>query len=326
MTDDYFCCIGIDTSNYKTSMALVDNEGNIISNVQKYLDVKKGERGLRQSTALFQHVNNLPEISGSVFFGLDDAVRKSIRCIAVSTKPRPVEGSYMPVFNAGASTAKTLAAAMDIPCYEFSHQEGHIEAVRHYSPLKEKKRFVTFHFSGGTTEAVLVEESTSGETKYTIVGGSRDLAFGQVLDRVGVSLNMDFPCGEQLDKIAVNEVIADKADLPVIKCEDGYINLSGIETKCQRSIGEIDDESLIAALFQRITEAIGRMTIQISRKYRVYDFLYAGGVSASNYVRNNLNDHTKSDINCYFGDPKLSTDNAVGIALLGGKKYAFETY
>lgn len=304
--------LGIDTSNYKTSVAVINTEGDIICNLQKYLDVKKGERGLRQSAALFQHVNNLPALIQTAFASIKEGGK--IDCVCTSARPRPVEGSYMPVFNAGVSAGKMLAAALDTAYLAFSHQEGHIEAVKHDSPLKDVKRIVSFHFSGGTSEALLVEEN-----KIDIVGGSKDLAFGQVLDRVGVALGTAFPCGQELDELALSCQSSTQNLLPKIKCADGYINLSGIETKCQRMIGECNDAVLVAMLFQRLGESIEEMILQLHKKYRINDFLFAGGVSASTYIRKML----RSDLpqlNICFGEPALSTDNAVGIARLGGKK------
>ncbi len=313
--------LGIDTSNYKTSVALTDQSGEILSNLQQYLTVKKGERGLRQSAALFQHVQNLPHLLEETFETLAKLRREEeaeIACISVSEKPRPVDGSYMPCFLTGLSTAKSIAAALGVPCYTFSHQEGHIEAARWRSPLAEANRFISFHFSGGTTEALLVSEDG-----ISIVGGSKDLAFGQVLDRVGVALGMEFPCGQSLDEIAVAAQAADGQVkdnfLPKIKCEEGYINLSGIETRCQRSLTETAPEVLIPMLFQRISEAICDMSLYLVKTYQTDSILFAGGVSASSLIRKNL--ETKlSKMQIHFGEPALCTDNAAGIALLGGKK------
>lgn len=304
--------LGIDTSNYKTSVAVVDAEGNMTCNLQKYLDVKKGERGLRQSAALFQHVNNLPVLMQEAFETVSGQGR--IDCICVSARPRPLEGSYMPVFNAGISAGRMLAAALSTDYFEFSHQEGHIEAVKYESPLRDVKRMISFHFSGGTSEALLVD----GEN-IDIIGGSKDLAFGQVLDRVGVALGMDFPCGQELDELAAGGRYVNENLLPKIKCIDGFINLSGIETKCQRLIGECEENALITMLFQRLGESIEEMVSQLHSKYEIEDFLFAGGVSSSCCIRTML----KTDLpylNICFGEPALSTDNAVGIARLGGKK------
>ena len=237
-----------------------------------------------------------------------------IDCVCVSERPRPQAGSYMPVFNAGVSAGKMLAAALDAAYLAFSHQEGHIEAVKHDSPLKDTERMISFHFSGGTSEALLVD----GES-IEIVGGSKDLAFGQVLDRVGVALGMDCPCGQELDELAIGHPAPQQNLLPKIKCQDGYINLSGIETKCQRMIDEGKDIALVPMLFQRLGQSIEDMTKQLRDKYDIRDFLFAGGVSSSSYIKNML--HTDlSQLNICFGEPALSTDNAVGIARLGGKK------
>ena len=311
--------LGIDTSNYKTSMAVVDQDGTILSNHQRYLDVKLGERGLRQSEALFQHVNRLPEMTELVFQEIDNIPREVIRAVSVSTRPRPVEGSYMPVFLAGIQEARAIGSALRIPVYEFSHQEGHIEAVRFGTPLQDESRFVSFHFSGGTTEAILVEEEGDG-TRYTICGGSRDISYGQLLDRVGVALGMSFPSGEEMDQIAVHAERAPSL-LPKIRVNSCWTNLSGIESACQRACSSRDPRELITDLFQRITDSISEMTRQIAEEFNVHRFLFAGGVSSSEFVRSHL--IIKDPY--YFGKPELSTDNAAGIALLGRKRYGTET-
>ena len=304
--------IGIDTSNYKTSVAAVDERGNILCNLQRYLQVRKGERGLRQSVALFQHVNNLPELIESCMASLGDG---RIDCVCASSRPRPVAGSYMPVFNAGVSAARMLAAALKVPYRQFSHQEGHIEAVRFFSPLKEADRFLSFHFSGGTTEALLVD----GE-EISLAGGTKDISFGQLLDRVGVTLGMAFPCGGEMDEIALRGGTEEIDNiLPRIKCSDGFINLSGIETKCQRLAAETEQTQLIRMLFFRIAEAVCTMTEQMTEKFGVRSVLFEGGVSSSRFLRCYAEDRLNK-LEYYFGEPALSTDNAVGVALLGGKQ------
>ncbi len=305
--------LGIDTSNYKTSVALVDEDGCILYNSQNFLYVKEGERGLRQSDAFFQHVKKLPDLMDEVFS--IPHIRENLSCISVSTRPRPVDGSYMPVFMAGQAFARTLSSSLGLPFYEFSHQEGHIEAVKHYSALKDTKRLVTFHFSGGTTEALLVDLD---DEEFKLVGGSKDLAFGQVIDRVGVSLGLQFPCGEQLDEIALFAGYKETR-LSRIKVNEGFVNLSGIETAAQRLIGNVTADELVSELFDKISKAILDMVLQISETYSVRDFLFAGGVSSSGYLRDYLRKNLPNNINYAFGDASLSQDNAVGIALLGGK-------
>lgn len=314
--------LGIDTSNYKTSVAMVDIEGNILCNYQEFLEVKKGERGLRQSNALFQHVMKLPELIAQAMGHVNP---DRIIGIAVSQKPRPIEGSYMPVFHAGVSAARTVGAALQVPVQYFSHQEGHIQAVKYDSFLKNEKKLICFHFSGGTSEALLTEVQEDGHMSVDIIGGSKDLAFGQVLDRLGVALGLYFPSGQEMDEIACKTIVHGPNVLPKIKCEDGYINLSGIETRCQRSVDTVANEQLITMTFHRLAEAVCTMTRQLADKYTIKKFLFAGGVSSSQYIRTYLAEHL-TDFEICFGDPKLSTDNAVGIALLGGKRYGIETH
>ena len=305
--------LGIDTSNYKTSVAVVDEEGNILYNSQNFLYVKEGERGLRQSDAFFQHVMKLPQIIEEVF--AIPGVRENLACISVSTRPRPVEGSYMPVFMSGYGFAKTLASSLGILLYEVSHQEGHVEAVQFYSKFKDLSKFVTFHFSGGTTEALLIDLENN---TFDIVGGSKDLSYGQVLDRVGVSLGLQFPCGEELDEIATFGKYGQN-NLSKIKVNDCFVNLSGIETQAQRLIGNVLADELITEIFEKISQSVLEMTVQISKKYSINQFIYAGGVSSSAYLRGYLKDNLPNDIEYVFGDPRLSQDNAVGVAILGGK-------
>ena len=282
--------MGIDTSNYKTSLAVVDKTGEVLFNYQEFLDVKPGEKGLRQSEAFFQHVQKLPEAIEKAFEYAD--IRENIGAIAVSS----------------------LAASMGISLQTFSHQEGHIEAIRHYSSLKDEVPLICFHFSGGTTEALLLDENG----KLEIVGGSKDIAYGQVLDRVGVSLGYAFPCGRELDEIAVS-ASGHREILSKIKVKDGYVNLSGIETQCQRVIEDYPQEELIDALFERLCESVADMTTQLAHKYDINNFIYAGGVSCSTFMRNYLSEHMYKDVNIVFGKPEMSADNAIGTALLGGK-------
>lgn len=90
------------------------------------LRVASGERGLRQSDGVFQHVRNLGEIMPAL---MADADRAKIKAVAVSTRPRPEQDSYMPVFLAGKTAAITLANALDVRLIELSHQQGHVRAA-----------------------------------------------------------------------------------------------------------------------------------------------------------------------------------------------------
>ena len=303
--------LGIDTSNYRTSAAVVDSEGKTVFNHRELLEVPEGERGMRQSQAFFNHVQRLPEVMASAM-----EYRDSIKLVSVSERPRPREGSYMPCFTAGTACASEIASALGVPLFRTSHQEGHIEAVKFYSPLKDEKDILFFHFSGGTTEAVYKDE---------ITGGTLDIALGQVIDRIGVRLGYSFPAGEEMDKVALS---AEKPSdfLKPIKVKDGYMNLSGIDTQAMRRADAMMDsgentDTLVRELFDKLGKAVCDMTLQLAGKYRNRSVIFAGGVSSSAYLRKYINDKLGDRIDYVFGTPELSGDNAVGVALLGMKNY-----
>ncbi|MGI6748795.1 MAG: hypothetical protein ACOX4V_11300 [Anaerovoracaceae bacterium] len=314
--------LGIDTSNYTTSLAIIDTKGIILIDSRVSLFVKHGERGLRQSKALFQHMENLPDMVLDLFRRIN---RERIAAVAVSNKPRPVEGSYMPVFKAGVTYGKVMAASLGVPFFEFSHQEGHLEAIRHDSCISNTSEFVAYHLSGGTTEILHIDKDT-----YRLIGGSRDLAFGQVLDRVGVALGFQFPSGSELDKIAVKrrEIIKKlqlnnkTLNLKRIPIDGFEINLSGLETQCQREILRgAEPDMLIYELFSVIAECLCQLTDKVIAQTGCSNILYTGGVSASCFVRDQIERYFSGQpVRVIFGNPSLSSDNAVGIAYLGGKK------
>ena len=312
--------LGIDTSNYKTSIALTNIDGDIVYDKRILLNVDKGKRGLRQQEALFQHINNLPILFDDMFKCFD---AHDVACVSVSDKPRTISGSYMPAFLAGVSQAEVLASSLKCPLYRFSHQDGHVRAASRFTGLNESKHYVSLHFSGGTTEVLLYENG-----KLSIIGGTKDISFGQLLDRIGTELGLIFPCGEELDNIAyeyLNQSNPSKEiNLPKIKSRSGYINLSGIESAVFRYIkGRALDKNeinhLILAVFSNISSAILDMLEDIYDKYKINDFLFAGGVSSSKTLRKML-DGTDAKLNLVFCEPMLSSDNAIGISLLGGEK------
>ena len=309
--------LGVDTSNYKTSVAVTDRNNNIICEFRRFLKVKRGERGLRQSDALFQHIKNLPELMQNVrdvFNGCFDAV-------SYSDRPRPVEGSYMPVFLAGESFSRSLSLAMGIPCFSFSHQEGHIEAIKAFSQLNNKERFLACHFSGGTCELLDVMTSGAGYT-IEIIGGTKDISLGQVIDRAGVAMGMEFPAGDEMDKSAV-AASCETDRLTPVKVKDGWFNLSGIDTQIKNvltSDSEPEPE-FIREIFSKLSDAVALMLIQGSRMTGINDILMAGGVSSSRFMRQAVSRKLEREqINAVFDENNLSQDNAVGTALLGGKK------
>ncbi len=304
--------LGIDTSCYTTSVAA--KYGENILHFKKMLDVKSGECGLRQSDAIFQHIKNLP-----VLF---DEIKKNI-CVkqfnditvAVSAKPRSVDGSYMPVFLAGQSFAKAIADVLDARYIETSHQDGHIMAAI-YSCKKIgicDEPFLTYHLSGGTTELLLVNKN--GNTfGCSIVGGTKDLPAGQFIDRIGVKLGMEFPCGKNLDYYAINF----EGKCPKIKTcvNEGFINFSGEETRYIRKIDEDTCSGEIAYCVMKCISKSVRESVEYAKdRYNVKNILMVGGVSSSKMLRREFSDMP----GVYFAEPQFSTDNAVGVCEIGAR-------
>ena len=346
--------LGIDTSNYKTSVAVLD-QYNIICDIRKFLEVKEGERGLRQSDALFQHVKNLPDLfadaAAEFATEMGASLKSSIEGIAFSSKPRPVEGSYMPCFLAGESFARSMAAVLNVPVIGFSHQEGHIQAIKSYTEMASMDEFLACHFSGGTCEILHIRNRAydpynlirhggfqliHGEGAFydvDIIGGSKDISFGQVLDRAGVAMGFPFPAGKQMDEIAIRTKKATNMLTP-IRVEGGQINLSGIDTQIKnklsslsitRSIINVDKQvrdELIREIFEKISACLTELLRQASRRSGLKDIVMSGGVSSSSFIRSSISDKLEAeDIIVYFDENEndLATDNAVGTALLGGK-------
>lgn len=302
--------LGIDTSCYTTSVAAICDGGMV--QVKKMLDVKPGECGLRQSDALFQHVKNLPllfdELKASV-----DFEKYSDITVTVSSRPRSVEGSYMPVFMAGQSFARVVADVLGAAYNEVSHQDGHIMAAvyscKKYSILDEP--FLVYHLSGGTTELLLCKRSECG-FECSIVGGTKDLPAGQFIDRIGVLCGMSFPCGKYIDYSAVNY----QGEKPKVKTcvNGGYINFSGEETRYSRVLKDGADREMVAySVMKCISDSVKKSIEWARHEYGVQSVLMVGGVSSSSFLRECFSD--MPDV--YFAGSEFSTDNAAGVCELG---------
>ena len=397
--------LGIDTSNYTTSAAAVDEDGRIIAFSKRLLPVRAGGAGLRQSEAVFSHVRQLPgvmdelasqvraqykpddKVYGGAEYGAEDitgseakdrvdsesegrfdseakdrvdsesegrfgseakgrvdsesegrfgseaseakdspgikADRGELRPAAVgySARPRDAEGSYMPCFLVGESTALSLSSVCGVPAYDFSHQAGHLAAAV-YGCGEEKLKsepFYAFHVSGGTTE--ILDVGCDG--KITLLGGTKDISAGQLIDRVGVMLGMHFPCGPELERAAAeySEAGGELSSVPAVCVRGPYCNLSGLENKLSglknsgRPMGEIALYAITAVWL-----TLEKLTLEIFRAYGTRPVLYAGGVMSCAYIKERLG----SRFDAYFAPPELSSDNAAGAAILCRKKYLSE--
>ena len=309
--------LGIDTSCYTTSAALVTVSGRLIASSRRLLTVDAGERGLMQSEGLFQHVKNLPDMIADV---MEKAPQAEIAAVCASTRPRPAQDSYMPVFRAGESQARAAAALLRVPFYPASHQEGHVRAAMVDSNIDAKRLFLALHLSGGTTEILLCDQG-----KLTLLGGSLDLHAGQLVDRTGVRMHLQFPAGPSLEKLAMAGKDSVKGLIGVsIKGVD--CNMSGAENKIMRWLeeGKMSQEEIAAEVFDFLCRTIERQIEAACEITGCRQALLAGGVASSTLLREMLEKRAKKRrLNCRlcFARPELSGDNAVGVALLGAGMY-----
>lgn len=294
--------LGLDTSNYTTSVAIYD--GNVLKQEKTVLKVKHGERGLRQSDAVFQHTVNMPKLIEKFDF-------ENLQAVAVSTRPRNIEGSYMPCFLVGEAVAQTVGKTNKIPVYQTSHQVGHILAALYSSQRLDliNKKFIAFHLSGGTTEALLVSPDEDEIIKAQIIAQSSDLKAGQAVDRIGVLLGIDFPCGKKLD------LLSQKSDRefkikPSMKNLD--CSLSGVENKAKNMIDNGNStEDVAKFVLSYITCTIDAMTEKIIDEYGKLPVVFSGGVSSNSLIKKVI----LNKYDAYFAEPAFSLDNAAGIAL-----------
>ena len=319
------CYVGFDTSNYTTSMAACDSEGRIIANVKIPLPVKEGQRGLRQSDAVFLHTKNLPEI----FAPFEELTRdySVTAAVGASSKPRDAEDSYMPCFLVGKAGAMGYASAARAPYYFFSHQSGHIMAAL-YSASTDggadmdellKAPFAAFHVSGGTTE-ILYVDPTGEEFKVNLIGETTDLNAGQAIDRAGVMMGLKFPCGPEMEKLALNNT--EKIAKPKISVKGLACCLSGLENLSADIYKRTESrETTSAYVFEYVAATLDKLTENLRAEYKDIPIIYAGGVMSNGIIKQRLSHRDR----VYFAAPAFSADNAAGVALLCRRRHLRET-
>ena len=300
--------LGIDTSNYTTSTALYYPDTGEVEQQKKLLPVKEGELGLRQSDAVFHHTRQLPDL-------LEGLLRQvgPIRALGVSEKPCETEGSYMPCFLAGLGTARSLAAALHVPLYRFTHQQGHVAAAALGARCPEllQTAFLAFHVSGGTTDALLVRPDGMGGIRCMPAASSLDLKAGQLIDRVGKRLGLPFPAGPELECLALSAPRPKTKPRPVLRGMN--CSLSGVENQCeQKQRAGVPAEEIARFCLESVLAAIAGMTEALRREHPGLPLLYAGGVMSNSFLREEL----AARFGGHFAPPAFSADNAAGIALL----------
>ena len=300
--------LGLDTSNYTTSAAVFDGEGG--RNQGRLLEVRPGELGLRQSDALFQHVKHLPEVVEAL---LGEEGLGNVQAVGASTRPRAVEGSYMPCFLAGASQGQVLSQVLGVPFYAFSHQQGHLAAAAWSAGRLDllDRPFLAWHLSGGTTELLRVEPEEDGvAVRAEILGGTSDISAGQLIDRTGVLLGLPFPAGKEVEKLSRQ---AQKREYYKVKVNDLTFSLSGMENKVRQMVQRGEEPAEIAWFAQEtVCRVVQACTKAAMEAYPGLPVLCSGGVASNGRLKELL----RQNCGALFAQPQFSTDNAMGTAIL----------
>ena len=298
--------LGLDTSNYTTSAAWFDGEKG--DNAGKLLEVPEGALGLRQSDALFQHVKRMPEIMEAL---KGTGMPKDLIGVGASTRPREVEGSYMPCFLAGESQARAMATALELPFFPCSHQQGHIAAAAWSAGRMDllDKPHLVWHLSGGTTELLHVVPD-GVMVKAECIGGTSDISAGQLIDRTGKRLGLAFPAGKAVDALSLQ---AEKKERFKVKVKDCTFSFSGIENK----MNALADQGWAPAdicwyVLASVIYGVEQATKQALEQYPGLPVLCAGGVASNQLLRETM---VKTS-GAVFAEPRFSTDNAMGVAIL----------
>ena len=304
----------IDTSNYATSIAVVDYEKKeVLLNEKHFLPVKQGECGLRQQDAVFGHIKNLIEILELVHNKFD---LSCVQAVGVSVKPTNEENSYMPCFLVGKLVSQVIKAVKDVPVFHTTHQDGHLNSAL-FSLNNEnlyKDRIIVFHVSGGTTDMILVENGQIVET----VGSSNDLFAGQAVDRLGVKLGFTFPAGVYVSEIAAqcDEFIKPKVSVKGLNC-----NLSGLQNQCEKLIEQGYDNSYICKYcLSFIAHTLLKMAANAREVYGDMPIVFVGGVMSSSIIKDIVTNKMKD---VYFVQPVFSSDNAIGTAAIAARKVIY---
>lgn len=302
--------LGIDTSNYATSLAVFDTAGEVVCAKKRFLPVKEGQLGLRQSDALFHHTAALPAMMAELGGEFD---LTKISAVGVSEKPRPVEGSYMPCFLAGVSAAEAFALARGIPLVRTTHQQGHAAAALFAAKGETlfREKTLLFHISGGTTDLLLCDEVKHIET----LGTSSDLYAGQAVDRVGVKLGFGFPAGAEVSRLAAEceETIKPKSSVRGMEC-----SLSGLENQCNALLAAGKSPAYVCKYcLLCVGETLVRMANNALAEHPGLPVVFAGGVMSSDLIRTYVTNRVP---NAHFVPGKFSSDNAIGISILAARE------
>ena len=317
--------LGIESSCDDTSIAIVDSEKNIIANeVLSQNNIHKEYKGIVPELAARNHVLFIDKVLKKIL-NKNNLSLNNIDLIAATAGPGLIGGLLV-----GLTFAKTLAQVNKIPFIGVNHLEGHALTARLTDNIDYP--FLLLLVSGGHTNFYFIE----GINKYFYLGGTLDDAIGEAYDKVANILELGFPGGPNIEKLAKkgNEILI-PLPKPLIKINNLDLSFSGLKTAVlnvikNRSKNRIFSSADIAASFQKSISDIlcKKITIAINimneKKVNYNNVVIAGGVAANKYLRKNLYiEVKKNNKNLYLPPVDLCTDNGAMIAWAGYELYKF---
>ena len=215
----------------------------------------------------------------------------------------------MPCFMVGYSHAKLLSESLRVPLVEVSHQQGHVAACLWSAGRLDlmDKPHLAWHLSGGTTELLLVEPA-GRNVRCTCIGGTSDISAGQLIDRTGQLLGLPFPAGKHVDALSAQ---SDSTEFFRVKCNGLEFSFSGVENKVRQFAQSHNPASVCAYALRSVCNAVLAVSKAAQAAYPGLEIVFSGGVSSNSMLRT-----MTAPLNPIFSDPKYSTDNAMGVAVL----------
>ena len=304
--------LGIESSCDETSVALVKNGREILSNViDTQIPIHEKYGGVVPEIASRNHIEAISRVTKKALLGANITFN-DIDVIAPTYGPGLVGALLV-----GLSYAKALSFAINKPLVGVNHIQGHI-AANYITYKKLEPPFICVMTSGGNTQIIYVKDYT----EFEVLGKTRDDAIGEAFDKVARVVGLGYPGGPKVDKLASEG--KPEIKLPKTHFDNLDFSFSGIKTaviNLNHNNPNINKADLCASFQKTVTEILIENVEKAINQTKINTIALAGGVSANSYIRKEFKKLEEKNIKIYMPDLKLCTDNAGMIASAGYYNY-----